>query len=132
MSWDYRIVEAENGLFGVSEVYYDENKKPVFHTSHLPLQGETAETVREEYLAMANALTKPVLKEGKDLAPKKKRSIPNYSQLIKSVMRHPPPRRMRSQPFWSWVGMVFGLGSVAAFELCQEMKFDPENGEEYV
>jgi hypothetical protein len=132
VSWNYRVVEEANGLLGISETYYGDDGKPSLYTRHLPVQGETAQEVEEMHFAMAAALERPVLKEGVDFPIPEEKKRTNHRQLVKNVMRHPPPKRVRDQPFWSWVGMVFGLGSVSAFDLCQEVKFDPDTGEEYV
>lgn len=61
--WNYRIVQAENGTFGIHEVYYDEQARPEFITANpvdlCDFESLTDLTNSIEYLQ--KALTKPVL-----------------------------------------------------------------------
>jgi hypothetical protein len=73
--WNHRVV-IKHDLFGVHEVYYDDNNEPEMVTQdpQEPL-GETLEELREEIARFAKALDYPVLRYediGKDKKSKDK------------------------------------------------------------
>lgn len=61
MSWNYRVLENENG-FGIYEVYYDDDGG-INNISAAPMEpyGETVEDLKWDMDAMNAAFDKPVL-----------------------------------------------------------------------
>ena len=65
--WNYRVVQLGNHVlddeawvYGICEVHYDENDKPVARTEPVPVIGEQPAAVLK---MMQQALLKPFLKE---------------------------------------------------------------------
>jgi len=67
MTWNYRIVAVQHdwGIeYGIHEVYYDENEKPIFYTSNpVPCVGDTLQEAYASFEKMRMAFGMPTLTE---------------------------------------------------------------------
>lgn len=63
MSWNYRIIRSFGGSLGIHEVYYDEKGPRTWTENPMALYGETLDGLKEDFMMMAQALLKPILKE---------------------------------------------------------------------
>ena len=68
MSWNYRIVASRIGndsnddIFGVREVYYDDDGEIQFVTTgRLTIGGETIDDIKQTILLIQEGLNKPVI-----------------------------------------------------------------------
>jgi len=63
MTWNYRIVRSFGGSLGIHEVYYDEEGPRTWTENPMTLYGETLDELKEDFMMMAQALLKPILRE---------------------------------------------------------------------
>jgi len=60
--WNYRVIERNDGSFGIHEVYYDDNDVPEMCTADpISLYGESEADIREDLSKIVQAFDKPVL-----------------------------------------------------------------------
>ena len=62
MTWNYRVLKTNTG-FGVYEIYYDEDAKPISYSAQgVSPRGETYDELSEDFLLRyRDAFEKPVL-----------------------------------------------------------------------
>jgi hypothetical protein len=60
------ILGTEEVFFGMHEVHFDADDKPVLWTTSAEVQSEDVDGLRETLLAMLDALDEPVLEYGKE------------------------------------------------------------------
>jgi hypothetical protein len=63
MSWNYRVVRDDHGVFSVMEVYYDEDGA-ISSWCNAHALGESLDELRSDLLAHLAALVEPVLTYG--------------------------------------------------------------------
>jgi hypothetical protein len=62
MSWNYRILEVENGGFGLCEVYYHGNTKKIWGWTDPIVYGDTPEEIISSLGMMMSDAEKPIIK----------------------------------------------------------------------
>ena len=60
-TWNYRIIE-DKGVFNIYEVYYSGKKPHSWSKEPIYAQGETFNELVEDFSAMQNAFSAPILK----------------------------------------------------------------------
>jgi hypothetical protein len=63
MTWNYRIIQTRDELFGICEVYYSPDQTVYAYSAPVTVVGESPEDLKEILERMTKCLKKPVLIE---------------------------------------------------------------------
>ena len=61
--WNYRVIRAVDGTFGICEAYYGKKDKVKLWSGPIVPQGESLDELRDDMLLMLGAFTRLVLDE---------------------------------------------------------------------